>query len=230
VSCSSPTACTLVGSYTNSAGKTLLLVERYNGSSWSMQNAPSPAGATAPGFEAVSCPTATWCVASGGDAYDHSEGTTYTIRLIETWDGSTWKVASLPAQPSGTTSSDLPSVSCSSPTACTALGYTYGGSGSSDLVLRWNGSRWTTQSLTGADTGGFGSISCATAMACTAVGEYQVATWDGSTWSSEPAPALADGGTLQSLEKVKCTSASVCTLVGDENLGTQVPLALLRSP
>jgi hypothetical protein len=232
VSCSSPTACTVVGSYRNSAGKDAPLAERYNRSSWSNQNAPIPPGETDPYFEAVSCPTATSCVASGADITSYEEDGYDSIRLIESWDGNTWKVASLPALPPNTQSSDLPSVSCSSPTACTALGYAYGNSASSNLALRWNGNRWTTQSLTGGGTEGFGSVSCATATACKAVTGDQVATWNGSTWSSELVPALGDGSTFLTPENVKCTSATSCLFVGDEAAGTEVavPLALLWSP
>ena len=76
VSCSATSACTAVGWYDNATEKgDRALVERYNGTSWQLQESPSPVGKPAPEeshweLTAVSCPTSSSCVAVG--SYDES--------------------------------------------------------------------------------------------------------------------------------------------------------------
>jgi hypothetical protein len=65
VSCTSANACTATGGYTNSAGTGLTLAESWNGTTWSVQSTPNPAGATSSGLGAVSCSSATACTAIG---------------------------------------------------------------------------------------------------------------------------------------------------------------------
>ena len=64
MSCSSPGACTAVGVFDNLPG-TGTLVERWNGTSWSIQASANPAGAFTSVLFGVSCPAATFCVAVG---------------------------------------------------------------------------------------------------------------------------------------------------------------------
>src|SRR6516165_10463829 len=73
VSCVSPSACTAVGG-TPQGTPRKTLVERWNGSSWQIQPAPSPAGAFLSG---VACTSSAACIAVGG-----SNGKT----LAERWD------------------------------------------------------------------------------------------------------------------------------------------------
>ena len=51
VSCSGPKACTAVGSYSTSSTTAAALVERWNGTGWSVQAATTPAGASTTSFE-----------------------------------------------------------------------------------------------------------------------------------------------------------------------------------
>jgi hypothetical protein len=60
VSCTSATACTAVGS-----GNTRVLVERWNGETWSVQPTPKPAGSSDSVLMGVSCTSATACTAVG---------------------------------------------------------------------------------------------------------------------------------------------------------------------
>jgi hypothetical protein len=55
VSCSSPGACTAVGADTDGVSTSRPLAERWDGTRWRVQAAPSPAGAILPEFAAVSC-------------------------------------------------------------------------------------------------------------------------------------------------------------------------------
>jgi hypothetical protein len=128
-SCSSATACTALGF--GSAGT---LVERWDGSTWTVQTSPTPSGGS---LNAVSCTSATACTAVG----NNGAGAT----LAEFWDGSTWTIQTIPI-PSGATSSSLSAVSCTSASACTAVG-NYRSSGPWSLAERWDGKKWTIQTI-----------------------------------------------------------------------------------
>lgn len=65
VSCTAATACTAVGNSTGPSGASAPLAEAWNGTTWTIQTTPTPAGATAAALDGVSCPTATGCTASG---------------------------------------------------------------------------------------------------------------------------------------------------------------------
>jgi hypothetical protein len=122
VSCRSATACTATGNSGN-VNNTLTLAERWNGSKWMVQPAPSPSGTKNPSgtsaseLTGVSCSSATTCIAVG-DYYNRS-GTQVT--LAEYWNGTTWAFQPTP-NPSRAGVSQLTGVSCSSATACTAVG------------------------------------------------------------------------------------------------------------
>jgi hypothetical protein len=224
VSCTSTfltKACTAVGAYTNSAGTTVTLAERWNGTSWVIQPTPAPAGATLSVLGAVSCTSASACEAAG--AYITSAGT--TVMLAERWDGTSWVIQPTPA-PAGATSSALYAVSCTSASACTAVGgYVNSGGDVVTLAERWDGTSWAIQSTpnpAGADSSSLEGVSCTSPSACTAVGHYVnsagttvtlAEAWDGTSWTIQPTPNPA-GATFSGLFGVSCTSASACTAVG----------------
>ena len=152
--------------------------------------------------------------------------------LAESWDGTDWTVQSTP-NPTGARGSHLQGVSCTSATACTAVG-SYSTGRDVTLAQRWDGTDWTVQSTpnpTGADSSGLADssdlkdVSCASVTACTAVGSYtsyvgtsgKQATlaerWNGTAWTIQPTPEFA-GPYGSSLEGISCTSATVCTAVG----------------
>jgi hypothetical protein len=116
VSCTAAAACTAAGFSIPSAGKDRALVERWNGRHWALQ--PSPA-ASSFGSEltAVSCATARSCSAVG--SYDTATGA--FVLLAEAWNGVRWKLAAT-ANPSPAFDSTLSGISCSSQSACTAVG------------------------------------------------------------------------------------------------------------
>lgn len=158
VSCASATTCTAVGSDRNG-----VLVERWDGTGWSIQDTPVPVGS----LSGVSCVSANACVAVGG--YTSPAG--HQLALIERWDGTGWSTQSTPDLPRALTST-LTSVSCTSKTACTAVGR-YAAAGGIDraLVERWNGARWSVQQTR--DVGRSASlkgVSCPSRKACVAVG------------------------------------------------------------
>ena len=120
-SCSSSASCTEVGEYVNASGATLPLAEHWNGTAWSFQTVPNPADATPHDglvLSAVSCPSSTACVAVG--SYSNSNGRAL-IPLVERWNGTKWTIQSVPA--GGGRGAGLTAVSCSSGSACTAVGH-----------------------------------------------------------------------------------------------------------
>jgi hypothetical protein len=214
ISCTSATACSAVGSYINSDGDKLTLAERWNGTTWTIKSTPNPSGAQPSELTGVSCTSATACTAVGGS---RSAGTEVT--LAERWNGTGWSIQSTP-EPSGAQSSELSGVSCSSATACTAVGHSSG-----SLAERWNGSTWAIQPVpkpTGAQSSELSGVSCPSATACTAVGSHFTADtwvtralavrWNGRSWTIQhiPNPSGAQGG---SLSGVSCASATACTAV-----------------
>ena len=116
VSCTSAWACTAVG--TSNGGT---LAEQWNGTAWSI--APSPNGAAGQwnGLFGVSCTSASACTAVG--AYDVVDPTVSELTLVEQWNGMTWSIVPSP-NTSATQDNDLlKGVSCTSASACTAVGY-----------------------------------------------------------------------------------------------------------
>ena len=118
VSCPSAHACTAVGDYDTRTAD-LTLAERWNGRKWVVQPTPNPSGFTGSELAKVSCPSATDCTAAGD--YDNRSETDLT--LAEHWNGTRWTVQ---PTPNPSSSNDglaiLFGVSCSSDTACTAVG------------------------------------------------------------------------------------------------------------
>jgi hypothetical protein len=123
VSCTpSPTRCTAVGGWKNSAGEQFTLAYRYNGSTWTLQSTPNPSGSTESVFQDVSCATETSCTGAGSQL---GGGSTQT--LIEKWNGTAWSIQGT-STPSGSTFSSLFGVSCRS-TTCMGVGWSTDGSG-----------------------------------------------------------------------------------------------------
>jgi hypothetical protein len=118
VSCTSSTACTLVGEYTNSSGVEVTLAERWNGTEWAVQSTPNPAEAKGNHLNGgVSCTTSTTCTAVG--VYQNSAGKYAT--LAEQWKGTEWKIQATPNNEKGE-GWLTGGVSCSSFMSCVAVG------------------------------------------------------------------------------------------------------------
>jgi hypothetical protein len=222
VSCLSATDCTAVGAALPAKDSTQsrTLIETWNGTAWSLVPSPNPSrGKGYDSLSGVSCVSASFCAAVGY----HGKSPT-TKALIETWNGSTWSVASSPEHGS---KSSLSGVSCLSASSCTAVGgYSASGLISGTLVESWNGSTWSVVPSPNAGTAGnnaFSGVSCLSASFCTAVGSYFATdgafqtlaeTWNGSTWSVVTTPDTGSNPTDQELQGVSCTSASACISVG----------------
>ena len=132
-----------------------------------------------------------------------------------------WVLQSTP-NPAGGQLDELVAVSCSSASACTAVGLEETSSGQSlALAERWNGSTWALQ--TAANPPGdtaviLRGVSCPSATYCVAVGSNSsgrtatavAETRNGSTWALQ-SPVSPSGSVLSA---VSCTSDSNCEAVG----------------
>jgi hypothetical protein len=209
ISCSSAHACTAVGG-DNTTGSPSRpgapLAERWNGTKWSIQPTPNPAGGGS--FGGVSCPTSSLCFAAGAS----NSG----AALIEQWNGTSWRIVPAPNPPGGGV--NLGPVSCTSAVFC----MTTGNSNSRTLAERWNGTRWSiVPTPTPAGGGGLGSVSCTSPSACTAVGGSNSGAlaerWNGTRWSVQPTPSPAMSFQI-TLDSVACPAPGSCTAVGDYGL------------
>ena len=118
VSCTSATNCMAVGSYETPGSNSLPLAEHWDGSSWSIQAMPVPAGGFGFQVKAVSCPTAASCTAVG----QYQTGTV-PLSLGEGWNGSTWTVQTMPSPSHVADLVVLEGVSCTAPGTCTTAGW-----------------------------------------------------------------------------------------------------------
>jgi len=115
--------CEAVGYYIPAAGGTTVpLAERWNGTEWTLQSTPNPAGGTKAALKGVSCVLST-CWASG--AYTPS-GASSSSPLGERFEASTWSV-DLPNTIAGATSQNLSGISCFVSNKCMSVGTYYSG-------------------------------------------------------------------------------------------------------
>lgn len=167
VSCASRGVCTAVGYWLPSGGPAKRLAERWNGKKWSIQDTGNLTGATSSELLGVSCSAPAACTAVG--YYDKSAKKART--LAERWNGKKWSIQR-PVNPTTDPNKFLYAVSCTSPRACTAVGYTSGPVvWQATLAEHWNGSGWTAQpSLHPGTDSQLHGLSCVATSTCTAVG------------------------------------------------------------
>ena len=228
VSCTSGRACTAVGMHEASMSTpSFALAERWNGASWRIQPTVLPEGAESTQLNGVSCTSATACIAVG---HAIEKSTHRAVNLAEAWNGSRWRLQSIP-NPTGSTNATLLAMSCASPDACTAVGFSTTASGQVAMAERWNGRTWRLQLLPEPASSELYGVSCPTAQICTAVGDYRGASgtrpfaerWDGGSWQIQTVP-LPHGSSGGLLNAVSCTSPRACTATG-ANFDTPPTLA-----
>jgi hypothetical protein len=212
VSCPSLNDCIAVGSGDGASASTPTLAERWDGNTWTVQPTPSPPGYAY--LNAVSCSSRTACIAVG----ESWHGSIIHHALAERWNGSNWAIQRLPKSAVGP-ELELHGVSCSSASACTAVGAIGGAYNSGRghiLVLRWNGRNWSVQPTAGAEQGVLSGVSCPSDRWCVAVGSKArkglVERWNGKGWSPQRTPQGVGANA------VSCTSRRVCTAVGQNAL------------
>jgi hypothetical protein len=230
VACTGSAWCVAVGSGAISTSQFAQQAETWNGTAWVMQAMPNPNGIFS-WLTGVSCISASACTAVGTNVNNSGA----YVTLAEAWNGTVWIVQAVP-NPSGSYS-QLNGVSCTSASACTAVGSAVNNSGITvTLAEAWNGTTWTIQTTpnpTGAIDSELDGVSCISATACTAVGNSTdgagtattlAEVWNGSVWTVQATPNLT-GATASTLQGVSCTSATTCTAVGTSTDSVGVTLA-----
>jgi len=214
VSCVSAVSCIAVGGY--NVGQTALpMSETWNGTSWTLVDAPNPTGSTSATLNAVSCTAANACTAVGTSLAGSPD-----TAVIERWNGTSWTVqAALNASADDV---QLDGVACTSTDVCIAVGDVSNATSASPLTATWDGTSWTQQSdpnPSGSDEAFVSGVSCGSADDCTSVGEEYpsdgvsppeafVQRWDGTSWTAESTPST------QPLDGVTCPGRNACTAVG----------------
>ncbi len=242
VSCLSSSFCFAVGNYetnTPAGGHgdpfvTLNLVEKWNGSAWSIVPSPNPVSNGNVNLAGVSCTGTGFCVAVGNYV---SKAPEREHPLAERWNGTAWSLVSAPDSPKHS-STGLSGVSCVDTAFCMAVGSSGPAPGTlgpvSTVAERWNGSAWGL--LTTPDPSPIqaelSDVSCTSSGFCFAVGN-QAATfggtsqtlserWSGSAWTVVPSP---DPTTTHPdfLGNVSCTGSSTfCMASGTYSTGSEV--------
>jgi hypothetical protein len=205
-----------------------MLAEQWDGSRWTIQRTNRPARSILSFLDGVSCVSESSCLAVGFVVGRTGADATLTMR----WNGSSWSMVPV-AEPAGSIESVLDAVSCTSQSACTAVGGSEDWSGAwFTLVERWNGSRWSVQSTPRLPYGELLGVSCGSARACTAVGVSDGGTelmehWSGGRWSPGPSAdlTLSESG----LNAVSCTSSAACAAVGEQIIPSIAAWPLLTS-
>lgn len=217
VSCTSASSCVAVGSIS-----TQTVVLRWDGSTWNIQPSPADVGQ----LVGVSCVSPESCVAVG-----YNNNGSHFVPILERWDGTQWSNQQS-AAPAGALGSSLSSVSCTSATACVAVGGYEPANSSLTSVLaeRWDGTSWTVQNVaaSGSSNAPLTGVSCASATACVAVGgdgdaltSLVVERWDGTSWTQQATPAPPDG-VLTGFAAVSCPSTTDCLATGNDFVGNGV--------
>jgi hypothetical protein len=221
VSCTGASSCVAVGSFTNRRSRTVPLTEFWNGTAWSVHGSPHPAGATSSGLAAVSCASASACMAAGSYVNAASLGVPFT----EWWNGSAWSVVASPS-PAGAQGGYLAGVSCPTASSCEAVGSYFDSSFTAvTLAESWDGTSWTlvaSPTPTDSPSSALSAVSCASASNCLAVGhsyspsfagkdDTLAESWNGTSWTAvaSPSPSTSSG-----LSGVSCAAVASCMAVG----------------
>jgi hypothetical protein len=223
VSCTTGTSCMAVGQIQVEVppGVTIQhpFAESWNGTKWRIVPTPKMAhtGATLNG---VSCTSASDCMAVG-DVGTPQNDTMFT--LAERWNGTAWTVVGTPQTPGGTA---LNTVSCTSPGACMAAGFSNFNNGTGDsvsLAEQWNGAAWQRRATPSPGSGDvFGGVACTSPAACIAVGGHRTQNrnevtlaeqWNGTGWQVLASPNPRGFG-VAGMGGVSCPAAAACMGVG----------------
>jgi hypothetical protein len=230
VSCAAASACVAVGFATASGSVRQAIVITGDGVTWtSAVTASTLNTAGSAQFNAVSCASATMCVAVG------KYTATGNLRhgLIGVFNGTTWTDSESASSLDVDNYGYLNAVSCPSTTYCLAGGfYSDASNNQQAYVTSYNGTTWTASplavSLNVDGTGQINAIACVSSSYCMAVGSYADASnkWWAfaatapSSWAS---PVINDYALLNAGRavgtSVTCLTSSLCVAGGYYTLG-----------
>src|SRR6267378_824054 len=176
VTCVSASNCWAVGFYVSGPSVYQTLIERWDGTSWTIVTSPNAAQINL--LNSATCVSASDCWAVG---YSEIVGVgTLNIdqTLIERWDGTSWAIVNS----ANTSALDnyLDGVTCDSASDCWAVGYYFTGNAVQNgvyqnLIERWDGTSWAIVNSPNTSTTEYNhlfGVTCASASECWAVGYY----------------------------------------------------------
>lgn len=221
LTCYAATDCTAVGEssagvYDPNTGDYIyqILIEHWNGTSWSIVPAPNSGPNESNYLLGVTCTSSSQCWAVG---YAQSLG--FEQPVIEQWNGVAWTMTT--ASTNGTNFNLLYAVTCSGTAHCFAVG----NHEQNTRGLEWDGNSWSVVPSDSAEGGGLldmlQGVACPSAADCWAVGAGGgppfIQHWNGNSWTIFP----SDNNLLyyQYLSGVTCASQSSCWAVGWYNDG-----------
>jgi hypothetical protein len=221
VTCVSASDCWAVGWYVNDQYILQTIIERWNGSTWSVVPSRNTSTTHYNLLSAVTCTSAADCWAVG--YYYNARNVEQTF--IEHWNGTSWSIVT---SPNTALPNVLNAVTCASASDCWAVGTTnqFATEGvPQTLIEHWNGSSWAIVNSPNTSTTQGNSlfgVTCASASDCWAVGNHWSSSgiltliehWNGVSWSIARSPN-ATGVNVNELSSVTCASGSDCWAVGD---------------
>lgn len=222
IGCSSSTNCLAVGAQQPTTKTQHAFAERWNGHTWAVTHIPAPSGQSQDELLGVQCPSAHLCVVIG-DENEIAKPRAFS----ETWNGTSWRIQSMPAPNSGSLT-DAHDLTCPSKTDCFTAGYAQANQGAPytralPLIYRWNGTRWTITKLPATVTNHvhvLSDMTCPSMTSCVAVGfDHNAAgtyvpaaiQWDGTAWSLATFPAPNQSAYL---DTVGCWRRTRCLAIG----------------
>jgi hypothetical protein len=201
----------------------LALIERWNGSTWSIQHTPR-VHERQPSLFDVSCTSSRACEAVGEAGY--FDGPV----LAEGWKGSVWSIDPTRDVPNPSDAS-IDAISCVSPTFCAGVGLYYDKAlgVNESLALGWNGVIWSRQRGVPPPSPDrdqlLSGVSCTSSSNCIAVGTATkpnsmsggpgfAIRWNGRSWLPTSDRALRVDNAPYA---VSCVSPTDCTAVGGQD-------------
>lgn len=233
IACSSSSFCVAAGTYqaTRIDDYQGLIDTWVGGRQWTSTEAPLPS-------DASSAPTASGIsVACGGPGscvalFSYGISPTSGGATIDTLSNGVWASTEAPLPSDANTVPDphLNGVTCSSPTACIAVGgYTNTGGTETGLIETLSDGVWTPTETP--ETGTYTAISCPSPTSCFATAASQLGSLvemlANGTWSPVAAP-LPNGATGGILLNVACQSVAICVASGYYSDQTNPELGLIE--
>ena len=248
VSCPTSSFCIAVGTrqYTDpkaSASSELPIVERFNGSRWTMEPLHSPDSAPQVGqlpedqLTDVSCPTVRFCMAVGNFGRLSTStglGTGTSGALVEIFNGRTWRTVELRASSKSDTNAYLEAVSCLQPRSCFVVGTAESSQVLQTLIsYKFELGTWTSEPFVGAGKSSVDNLShiyCSSMNHCLAVGTSSFGTFAsskaiaavfaGRSWELDnPLTAQQQAAGVSDLADASCLSDGRCVTIGSVEVG-----------
>ncbi|GAC1583062.1 MAG: hypothetical protein NVS3B24_21550 [Candidatus Dormibacteria bacterium] len=220
VRCTASARCWAVGTSYSSRTPNHTLVERWDGSQWTLVSSPNTYSSEHSLLFGVSCPGSTDCWTVG---YGYNGSAFQT--LTERWQGRGWEIVASPNL-SSTDNNELQAVACPSASSCWAVGSTAVANVYQPLLEHWDGLSWSVASSPippGSRGATLSAVTCAGIADCWAGGSAYDNTaqvfksliehWDGAAWTivASPNSSLVEHNFING---ISCASSADCWAVG----------------